>query len=59
MDLRVFGIGPRTWLVQLVYQNRDRVLIALGVAILFVSVVLAFSGLGGFWVPPQLIEMAG
>ncbi len=59
MDLRAFGIGPRTWLVQLVYQNRDRVLIALGVAILFVSVVLAFSGLGGFWVPPQLIEMVG
>lgn len=57
MDLRAFGVGPRTWLVQLTYNFRDRVLIAAGCLILFVSVVLAFSGLGGFWVPPALIEM--
>lgn len=59
MDLRAFGVGPRTWLVQLNYRRRDRILIAAGCLILFVSVVLAFSGLGGFWVPPELIEMVG
>lgn len=57
MDLRAFGVGPRTWLVQLISQPRDKVLTAAGFLILFVSVVLALSGLGGFWVPPELIEM--
>src|SRR5512136_820029 len=30
MDLRAFGIGPRTWLEDLRYRNRDRILIVLG-----------------------------
>ncbi len=57
MDLRVFGVGPRTWLAQLTYQPRDRVLIAVGCLILFVSTVLTLSGLGRFWVPPELIAL--
>ncbi|PKN94212.1 MAG: hypothetical protein CVU44_07365 [Chloroflexi bacterium HGW-Chloroflexi-6] len=57
MDLRAFGVGPRTWLVQLTYQRRDRILIAVGCLILFVSTVLTLSGLGRFWVPPELIEL--
>jgi len=57
MDLRAFGVGPRTWLVQLTYQRRDRILIAVGCLILFVSTVLTLSGLGRFWVPPELIAL--
>ena len=51
MDLRAFGVGPRTWLDVLTYQTRDRVLIGVGVTILVTSSVLAFLGLGKFWVP--------
>jgi energy-coupling factor transport system permease protein len=58
MDLRAFGVGPRTWLEQLTYESRDRVLIALGVALLLVALLLTFAGLGGFWVPPGLLSLA-
>jgi energy-coupling factor transport system permease protein len=58
MDLRAFGVGPRTWLEQLRYQKRDFVLIALGVAILVASIVIGFTGLGSFWVPEALIRWA-
>ncbi len=57
MDLRAFGVGPRTWLDVLTYQTRDRILIAVGVAILVTSIVLAFMGLGKFWVPEALMGM--
>lgn len=59
MDLRAFGIGPRTWLEKLTYRTRDRVLIGFGIAILVASVVLLFLGYGGFWVPDFLLQMAG
>jgi energy-coupling factor transport system permease protein len=55
MDLRAFGTGPRTWLTQLTYQTRDRVLIAFGLIILVVSVSFAMLGYGRFWVPPFLL----
>lgn len=52
MDLRAFGIGPRTWLEQLHYRRRDYVLIALAVLLLIVSMALAlFGGYGRLWVP--------
>ena len=57
MDLRAFGVGPRTWLDVLTYQTRDRVLIGVGVTILVTSIVLAFMGLGKFWVPEALMGM--
>ena len=57
MDLRAFGVGPRTWLDVLTYQTRDRVLTAVGVVILITSIVLAFMGLGKFWVPEALMRM--
>ena len=57
MDLRAFGVGPRTWLDVLTYQTRDRILIAVGVAILTVSIVLGFMGFGKFWVPEALMGM--
>ena len=57
MDLRAFGVGPRTWLDQLTYQRRDRILIAFGVLILLISFVVGFLGYGNFWVPPALIKL--
>ena len=57
MDLRAFGVGPRTWLDVLTYQTRDRVLTAVGIAILITSIVLAFMGFGKFWVPEALMRM--
>lgn len=51
MDLRAFGIGPRTWLDSLQYRRRDYGLIAFGVLILVVSIILSMFGFGKFWVP--------
>ncbi|MFZ1042198.1 MAG: energy-coupling factor transporter transmembrane component T [Anaerolineales bacterium] len=59
MDLRAFGVGPRTWLDQLTYQRHDRNLIAFGVLILLISFVVGFLGYGSFWVPPALIKLVG
>jgi energy-coupling factor transport system permease protein len=59
MDLRAFGIGPRSWLPELIYHTRDRILIGFGVLILVVSLAVGFFGLGKFWVPPALIRLAG
>jgi energy-coupling factor transport system permease protein len=56
MDLRAFGVMPRTWLEELHYRWRDYVLIAFAVLILFVSITLSLFGLGKFWVPPGLIS---
>jgi len=59
MDLRAFGIGPRTWLDELNYQLKDRILIWCGVALVVTSLILVVLGYGAFWVPPALIEMFG
>jgi energy-coupling factor transport system permease protein len=59
MDLRAFGVGPRTWLDILPRDFKDRVLIWCGVAILVASIVLAMMGYGKFWVPEALIRLAG
>ena len=59
MDLRAFGVGPRSWLDHLTYQPRDRVLMILGISILVTSVLVGLLGLGAFWVPPELIRLAG
>ncbi len=58
MDLRAFGVGPRTWLQQLTYQKRDRILIGVGVAILILTIVVSMFGLGQFWVPPAFLTLA-
>jgi len=59
MDLRAFGVGPRTWVDVLERHTRDRILIWFGVAILVTSLVLSFMGYGKFWVPEALIRLAG
>ncbi len=57
MDLRAFGIGPRTWLEKLQYKRRDYFLIGFGVFLLVATLVIAFFGYGGFWVPPALLNL--
>ena len=60
MDLRAFGVGPRTWLEQLRYRRRDYALIAFGVTLLVVSLFLAlFLGFGGLWTPEWALAWAG
>ena len=59
MDLRAFGIGPRTWLIQLQYHWRDYILIAFSVLMLVTSIVLGLFGFGKFYVPEQILESFG
>ena len=59
MDLRAFGVGPRTWLEELHYQKRDRVLIVLGILLMVISVGASLLGLGKFWVPEAFLRLAG
>jgi energy-coupling factor transport system permease protein len=58
MDLRAFGVGPRTWARQLTYRRADKVLVAASVLIFAVSTGLAFMGLGRLWVPEVLLRLA-
>jgi energy-coupling factor transport system permease protein len=59
MDLRAFGVGPRTWLDVLERDYKDRLLIRFGVVILVVSLTLGLFGYGQFWVPDALLQLAG
>jgi energy-coupling factor transport system permease protein len=58
MDLRAFGVGPRTWARQLTYRRADKVLVAASVLIFAVSTGLAFMGVGRLWVPEVLLRLA-
>jgi len=58
MDLRAFGVGPRTWMRRLTYRRADVVLIAAGALIFLASTVLAFMGIGKLWVPAALLRLA-
>ncbi len=55
MDLRAFGVGPRTWLPQLRYRAVDYLYIGLGVLIVAATIVGKRAGFGGLWVPPFLL----
>jgi energy-coupling factor transport system permease protein len=59
MDLRAFGIGPRTWLIDLRYRKRDYALMAFGVAVFLASMAASLLGLGQFWVPDALLKALG
>lgn len=59
MDLRAFGVGPRTWLDVLDRDFKDRLLIGFGVAILVIAITLQIFGYGNFWVPEALVRLAG
>lgn len=56
MDLRAFGVRPRTWLPQLTYRFTDYALIAFGVLLLAAAFVFKRAGFGGLWVPPFLLN---
>jgi energy-coupling factor transport system permease protein len=56
MDLRAFGVGARTWLEELHYRRRDRILIAASVVVLLVCIAMSLFGIGKFWVPAALIH---
>lgn len=58
MDLRAFGVRPRTWVHQLTYVRADKILIAIGVLIFVASTVLAFMGFGALWVPDWAMAWA-
>jgi energy-coupling factor transport system permease protein len=58
MDLRAFGVGPRTWLIELRYQWYDYLLITIGILLAATCVTLALFGYGKFWVPPFLLNLA-
>jgi energy-coupling factor transport system permease protein len=51
MDLRAFGVVPRTWLEQLHYRRRDYALIAFGVLLFVIWLGLSLVGYGRLWVP--------
>ncbi len=53
MDLRAFGARPRrTWIVELRYQRRDYLLMAVGAVVLALTIAAKLAGYGDFWVPP-------
>jgi len=56
MDLRAFGVGARTWLQELFYQRRDRLVIGLGILLLLLSLALSLLGLGKFWAPETWLQ---
>jgi energy-coupling factor transport system permease protein len=58
MDLRAFGIGPRTWVRQLIYRFADKILIAASVLLFVGSTVLGIMGIGRLWVPEALLRLA-
>jgi energy-coupling factor transport system permease protein len=58
MDLRAFGVGVRTWLVQLQYRQRDYALVIFGIILFITSLTASMFGYGKFWVPDFLILLA-
>lgn len=59
MDLRAFGVGPRTWMQRLTYRRRDRVLIAFAVGLLVLSVAFSLVGHARLWVPDWALAWGG
>jgi hypothetical protein len=54
MTCRTRSTAPRTWLIELVYRRRDRILIATGVLLMVAYIALSLIGLGRLWVPEAL-----
>lgn len=56
MDLRCFGLRPRTWIQETIYHWYDYAIIAFGIFLLLSSIILInFVHIGGFWVPAGII----
>jgi energy-coupling factor transport system permease protein len=56
MDLRSFGVRPRTWIVELHSRWIDWAWIVLSGLVVLASIVLPVFKIGGFWVPPFLLN---
>lgn len=59
MDLRAFGVGPRTWVHELHYRRADTLVIGFSILVFVVSTVLSFMEIGRLWVPAALLRLAG
>ncbi len=56
MDLRCFGLRPRTWIQETQFRWHDIAIISLGVVILVASIILRnILHVGGFWVPGWIV----
>ncbi len=56
MDLRCFGLRPRTWINALQYRWFDYAVIGFGILLLVASIVLrSVIGIGDFWVPAWIL----
>lgn len=58
MDLRAFGVGPRSWLPKLTYRTVDFAMIVFGILLLAGTIVLKQAGMGGLWLPEFLLALA-
>lgn len=59
MDLRAFGASKqRTWVTQLVYEQRDFILIGAGVSVLLLTTIANIAGYGSLWIP-QIVLPTG
>lgn len=56
MDLRAFGVAPRTWLPELKFRALDWAVIGFGALLLAGTIVIKSAGWGGFWVPAFMIR---
>ena len=59
MDLRAFGVGVRTWLVELKFRWFDYALVTVGLLMFVISIGMSLFGFGKFWVPQFLLALAG
>jgi len=59
MDMRAFGVGPRTWLKQLHYRRRDYVLIVAAVSLFAASLIFSLLGHARLWIPDWALAWAG
>ena len=56
MDLRCFGLRPRTWIQEMQFRWHDIAIIIFTVVILVVSLILRnIFHVGGFWVPGWIV----
>jgi energy-coupling factor transport system permease protein len=58
MDLRAFGVVPRTWLEQLHYRRRDYALLVFGALLFVFWLALSVLGYGRLWVPDWALAWA-
>jgi energy-coupling factor transport system permease protein len=59
MDLRAFGVQPRTWLQQLCYRRRDHALRAFAIVLFLASIAMSLFGYGQLWIPNWALAWAG